>query len=134
VASKNRIVIRSEFPAVKRAAWETVQKARETWLEVGAKEAQEKVDSQAATRGYNLSIGIGKERLGFQSARIFTTAHSVRWGDDPFWERFFEYGTLTIPAMPFVRPAARKANKAFLLEMGTKLEGNIRRKAYVPPR
>lgn len=128
------MTIQSNFPAVKRAAWETVQEARELWLEVGQETAQDKVDSQASTRGYNLSIGIGKERLGFQSARIFTTAHSEKWGDDPWWTRFYEYGTVYIPAMPFIRPAARKANKAFVAKMGAQLEGKIRRKAAVRKR
>jgi hypothetical protein len=123
--------IQSNFPAVKRAGWETVQEAREVWLETAQSTAEQKVENQAATRGYALQVGIGKERIGFQSARIFTTAHSERWGDDPFYLRFFEYGSAQIPAMPFIRPAARKANKAFVGAMGSMLEGKIRRKAGV---
>lgn len=125
------MTVQSNFKAVKKAGWETVREARELWLEVGQETAQSKVDDQAATRGYNLKVGIGKERLGFQSARIFTTAHSEKWGDDPFFLRFFEYGSVQIPAMPFIRPAARKANKAFVGAMGDKLEGKIRRRASV---
>jgi len=129
--AKSRIVVESKFPAAKRAAWETVQEAREAWLETGQQTAQDKVDSQAATRGYALQVGIEKERVGHQSARIFTVAHSESHGDDPFYLRFFEYGTVHIPAMPFIRPGARKANKAFVAVMGTQLEGKIRRKASV---
>ncbi len=129
--AKNRVSIQSNFPAVKKAGWETVQEARELWMEVGQETAQDKADSQAATRGYNLSIGIGKERIGHQSARIFATGHSEKWGDDPWWTRFFEYGTVGIAPMPFIRPAARKANKAFVVAMGAHLEGKIRRKASV---
>lgn len=124
----NKMTIESHFKAVREAAYETVQEARQVWMEVGQETAQGKVDSQAATRGYNLSIGIGKEAIGFQSARIFTTVHSEKWGDDPWWTRFFEYGTASIPAMPFIRPGARKANKAFLAVMGDRLEGKIRRR------
>ena len=126
--------IRSEFPAVKRAGHEAVQEARELWLETGAEEGEKKAASQAGTRGYALQVGIDKERVGFQSARITAVTHSEKWGDDPWFLRFFEYGTVFIPAMPFIRPAARKANKAFVAHLGANLEGKIRRRAYVPPR
>lgn len=126
--AKNRVVIRSEFPAVKKAGYETVQAAREIWKQVGAETAEEKASTQAATRGYALQVGVGSENIGFQSARIFPTTHTSTWGDDPWILRFFEYGTVFIPAMPFMRPAARKANKAFTTAMGTLLEGKIRRR------
>lgn len=120
--------IESSFPAVKEAGWETVQRAREKWLDVAKDTAQAKVEDQAATRGYDLQVGIEGERLGFQSARIFAATHSSKWGDDPWFLRFFEYGAVHIPAMPFMRPAARKANRAFVDEMGDALEGRIRKR------
>ena len=49
----------------------------------------------------------------------------------PFFLRFFEFGSANIPAMPFLRPAARKANKVFVDYMGEELDGKIRRKARV---
>lgn len=128
------MTIRSEFPAVKKAAWETVQQAREVWLETGQETGEKKAESQAATRGYALQVGIDKERLGRQSARISAATHSSKWGDDPWFLRYFEYGTAYIPAMPFMRPAARTANKAFVTAMGTQLEGKIRRRASVRKR
>jgi HK97 gp10 family phage protein len=129
MAKKNRIVLRSEFPAVKEAAWETVQKAREEWLDVAARTAEEKAQSGAATHGYGgLQIGIEKEKIGHQSARIWPVTHSTKWGDDPWFLRFFEYGAVHITAMPFMRPAERKAKKAFLEVMGDDLEGTIRRR------
>jgi hypothetical protein len=126
--ARPRMRIESSFPAVKKAGWETVQEAREVWLEVAEETAESRAESQGASRGYELQVGIGKERLGHQSARIFPVTHSSKWGDDPWFLRFFEYGSVQIPAMPFMRPAARKANKAFVAEMGDKLEGNIRRR------
>jgi HK97 gp10 family phage protein len=129
--AKSKMTIQSNFPAVKKAGWETVQEAREVWLEEAQSTAEQKFESQASSRGYALQVGIEKERIGFQSARIFAVAHSERWGDDPFYLRFFEYGSVQIPAMPFIRPAARKANKAFVSTMGSHLEGKIRRKASV---
>lgn len=124
----SRMRVESQFPAVKKAAWDTVKEAREVWLEVAQETAESKAESQAATRGYELQVGIGKERLGEQSARIFASTVTSKWGNDPWILRFFEYGAVHIPAMPFVRPASRKANKAFKEHMGDKLEGNIRKR------
>lgn len=124
-------MIESKFPQVKRAGWEAVQEARELWLETGQETAEQKAADQASSRGYALQVGVDKERIGFQSARILAFTNTEKWGDDPWFLRFFEYGTVHIPAMPFMRPAARKANKAFVLHLGTHLEGKIRRKASV---
>jgi hypothetical protein len=129
--AKSRIHIRSEFPAVKRAGWETVQASREIWKQTAKQIAEEKAESQGATRGYALQVGVESENIGHQSARIFPVTHTSKWGDDPWFLKFFEYGTTFIPAMPFMRPASRKANKAFVLAMGSQLEGRIRRKASV---
>ncbi len=128
MAPKARMTIESSFPAVKKAGWETVQQARDRWLDVAEDTAEAKANDQAATRGYELQVGIEGERVGYQSARIFAATHTSRWGDDPWLLRFFEYGTVHIPAMPFMRPAARKANKEFVAVMGDKLEGNIRKR------
>jgi hypothetical protein len=129
MAKAAKMEIRYQFKPVKEAAFEAVQEARALWIETAKTTAQSKVDDFAATRGYNLSIGIGGEPLGYQSARIWAGAISEKWGDDPWWVRFFEYGTIAIPAMPFMGPAARKANKEFVAYMGTALEGKIRRKS-----
>lgn len=129
--AKKVLSVQSKFPAVKKAGWETVTEAREIWLDVAAETAESKASEQAATRGYVLQVGIDKELLGHQSAKITAATHSSRWGDDPWFLRFFEYGTVHIDAMPFMRPAARKANKAFVAAMGAHLEGKIRRKASV---
>jgi len=126
-----RVVIESRFPAVKAAAYETVALARQAWIDQGTDTANERLQSQAATRGYALSAVIEGEPIGHQSARIFVAAHSSKWGTDPWFMRFFEYGTAYIPAMPFIRPAARKANKTFVQVMGDDLDGRIRRRASV---
>jgi hypothetical protein len=121
--------IESSFPAVKKAAWETVEDARSKWIEVARDTAQAKVSNQAATRGYDLQVGIEGEKLGHQSARIFPATRTSKWGDDPWFLRLFEYGAVHIQAMPFMRPGARKGNKAFLEVMDDQLEGTIRRRA-----
>jgi len=129
--AKQRYRIESNFRAVKRAAWETVQEARELWIAEARTTARQKLESGAATHGYALSAGVEGERVGFQSARIYTVAHSSKWGDNPWWLRFFEYGAVQIQAIPFMRPAARKANKVFVARMGSQLEGKIKRRAGV---
>ena len=129
--ARNRVSIESNFPAVKKAGWETVQEARELWLATGKQTGEQKASQLASSRGYVLQVGIGTQRIGHQSARIYAVTHSRKWGDDPWFLRFFEYGTVHIGAMPFMRPAARKANKAFVTALGMHLEGKIRRKASV---
>jgi len=129
--AKSKVTIRSNFPAVKRAGWESVQEARELWIREGKTTAESKAMNDAATRGYALQVGVEGERIGFQSARIFPVTHSRLWGDDPWFLRFFEFGTVFIKAMPFMRPAARKANKLFVAHLGRNLEGKISRRAGI---
>jgi hypothetical protein len=131
VAGKNRIVIQNRFPQVKKGAREAVTAARQVWTEVCKEAAGSAVESKAGSRGYALQVGFGSELLGYQSARVFTTAHSSKWGDDPFFLRYFEYGTVHIGPMPFMRPGARKANKAWLTAMGTGFEAKIRMRTKI---
>ena len=101
VLAKNRIKVESRFPAVKRAAWETVQSARALALDAGEEVANRKVEKVNDERGYNLPKDtIGQEKIGFQSGKVFIG------GKDEFWWRFFEYGTVHIPASPMIRPAS----------------------------
>ena len=127
--AKPTVRIEGSFKAVKEAGWETVTEARELWLETAKDTAESKAADLAATRGYALQVGVDQERIGHQSARITAHAPSSKWGSGDWFLRFFEYGTTHIPAMPFMRPAARKANKAFVAAMGSHLEGNIRKRS-----
>jgi hypothetical protein len=129
MATKPRVKMEYSFPAVKEAAWETVREARAEWMEIAKETAESKANDQAATRGYALQVGVDSETIGNQSARIFATTVTDRWGQDPWFFRFFEYGAVHIQAMPFMRPAARKANKAFVAKMGDDLDGNIRKRS-----
>ena len=126
MASKNRIHVESRFPAVKRAAYETVQLARELALDAGEEIAHRKVEQLNDSRGYNLpEDNIGQQKIGFQSGKVYIG------GSDEFWWRFFEYGTVRIIAHPMIRPASRAMRKVFLGTMGSQLDGFIRRKASV---
>src|SRR6266498_1316275 len=116
-ASKNKVKIVSRFPAAKEAAYETVRVARELALAAGKETAIRKVQALNDSRGYNLPEDeIDKENIGFQSGRVYIG------GSDEFWWRFFEYGSLNIPAFPMIRPASRVMRKIFLAEMGANLD------------
>ena len=121
--ARNRVKIESRFPAVKKASWEAVVHARNAALNEGEHEAERRLERIDDTHGWNLPIDIQQENIGFQSGRIYYT---------PWWGRFFEYGTVNIPASPFMRPASRKMRKRFIEELGAgNFEGWIRRKASV---
>lgn len=118
--AKPRVKIESRFPAVKKAAHELANHARDVWKDVGEDTAEKYLERIDDTRGYELPIDIQSERVGFQSARFFY---------DPFYGRWFEYGTVRLPASPFMRPASRKARKAYVALMADDFEGWIRQRA-----
>jgi HK97 gp10 family phage protein len=120
--AKNKVTLRSNFPAVKKAGHEVVAMARDLALNVGEGEAEKRLERIDDTRGYDLPIDIKQEKLGFQSGRIYY---------EPWYGRFFEYGTAHIPAASFMRPAHRKMRKVFIGAMGTHFEGWVRRRAGV---
>jgi len=120
--AKPRVKLESRFPAVKEAAHDAVRAARTLALNVGEAEAEKRLERIDDTRGYELPIDIGQENIGLQSGRIFY---------EPWWGRFFEYGTVRIPAAPFMRPAHTKMRKTFITVMGTNFEGWVRKRARV---
>jgi hypothetical protein len=127
-----KLIVESRFPQVKKAAQDTMQRAQKVWSQVGVEEAERLAASQAANRGYdNLDISVEVVQGRGNTLALTPTADSLKWGDDPWWIRFFEYGTVFIPAMPFLRPAASRANKAYGLTVLNDLEKNIRKKASV---
>lgn len=117
--AKARLRIESRFPAVKQAAYEAVRAARDNALNVGEGEAERRLERIDDTKGYDLPIDVGQETLGHQSGRIFY---------EPWYGRFFEYGTVFIDATPFMRPASRKMRKRFIDDMAGDFEGWVRRK------
>ena len=109
----------SRFPAVKKGMYEAVQHARDRALDEGEHEAENRLDRANDSRGYNLPSDIEQKKTGFQSGKIVY----------PEWTgRFFEYGTIHIAPMPFMRPAHRKMRKTFLDELGDNAPKFIRRK------
>lgn len=122
MAAKPRMKLESRFPAVKDAAHDAVRAARDLALNVGEGEAEKRLEMVDNTRGYELPIDVQQEKTGFQSGRIFY---------EPWYGRFFEYGTTYIPAAPFMRPAHRKMRKTFVEELGDNFEGWVRKRARI---
>jgi HK97 gp10 family phage protein len=122
LAAKNRVVLRSNFPAVKRAKTEFVRHAVDAALIVGENTANQRIERNDARKDYNLPADVDKERIGFQSGKI---------SYDHWWGRFFEYGTVYIPAVPFMRPAHRAMRQTFIGLMGSEFDGWVKRRAGV---
>lgn len=124
--AKVKLKIESRFPAVKEAAYETVVEARDRALADGLEVAQSKIGKAVTARGYRLDPGMVKrENIGHQSGRLFV---------NEWWARFFEYGTVYIKSLPFMRPASRKMRKTFVAMLSDDFEGWVRRKAKVTRR
>ena len=117
--SRNRVVLESRFPAVKKGMHDAVQHARDRALDEGEAEAEKRLERANDARGYNLPMEIEQEKTGFQSGLI-------RY--EPFYGKWFEYGTVYIAPAPFMRPAHRKMRRRFLDEMGDEAPKFIRRR------
>lgn len=120
--AKPTMKLESRFPAVKDAAHDLVRHARDLALNAGEAEAEKRLERIDDTRGYELPIDVKQENIGFQSGRIFY---------EPFFGKWFEYGTVRIPAAPFMRPAHRRMRKVFVGVMGVEFEGWVKRRARV---
>lgn len=119
MAAKPKLKLVSRFPAVKEGAYDAINHAVNHALGVGQTEAERRLDQIDNTRGYALPATVGEERIGHQSGRIFY---------EPWYGRFFEYGTVYIEAFPFMRPAHRKMRKVFLDDMDGTVEKFISRR------
>ena len=90
-------------------------------LNVGEGEAEKRLERIDDTRGYELPIDIGQEK--------WRGGGKISY--EPWYGRFFEYGTVNIQAASFMRPAHRKMRKAFLATMPDTFEGFVKRRARV---
>jgi hypothetical protein len=121
--AKPRTKLVSKFPEVKDSMRDAIRTASTLALNVGEGEAEKRLERIDDTRGYELPIDVGQDRdsdgLG---GKIYYA---------PWYGRFFEYGTVRIPAASFMRPANRKMRKAFLATMPDTFEGFVKRRARV---
>ena len=118
--AKNRVIVRSNFLVAAAAGRVAVRDAVGKAVDAGQKRADERARQQASSRGYNLhELEIEKEHQG-EKGRIWT---------DPWWARFFEYGTVHISAMPFIRPGSRQMRKVLKQELGENFHKFVAAKA-----
>lgn len=117
MAAKKAVLV-SRFPEVKKAAREAVQKAVDQALAHGESEAEKRLERIDDTRGYELPINIEQQK----------DRDGGKISYDPWYGKFFEYGTVRIPAAPFMRPAHRKMRKVFKDVMADDFEGFVRKR------
>jgi hypothetical protein len=121
-ASKNRVVLRSNFRAVKGAGHDALAELIEKATDEMERTATTKISQASERRGYNIST----EHL--------EAGHSdddgwIRFTQ--FWGRFFEYGTVYIAAMPFMRPAHRAGRKVIKTDASHVFQKWFNRKARI---
>lgn len=121
MAAKNRLVLESRFPAVKRAAGDFLEHAVKKALDEGEHEAERRLERINDSHGYNLPTEVEQARSRLDGRIMYR----------PFFGRWFEYGAVQLLATPFMRPAHRKMRKRFKDEMGDNFEGFVRRRARV---
>jgi HK97 gp10 family phage protein len=121
--ARPRTKLVSKIPQVKDSMHDAVRVAVDLALNVGEGEAEKRLERIDDTRGYELPIDIGQDKTaGGMGGKIFY---------EPWYGRFFEFGTVRIPAASFMRPANRKMRKAFLASMPETFEGFVKRRARV---
>jgi hypothetical protein len=121
--AKPKYRLESKIPQVKDSMHDALRVAVELALNTGEGEAEKRLERIDDTRGYELPIDVGQDKTdGGKGGRIFYA---------PWYGAFFEYGTPTIPAASFMRPANRKMRKAFLATMPDTFEGFVKRRARV---
>jgi HK97 gp10 family phage protein len=119
--ARPRVRLESNFAEVKKAAGDTVDQAVRLALNVGEGEAEKRLERIDDTRGYELPIDIVQQKWRNGGKIIY----------EPFYGRWFEYGTVRIPAAPFMRPAHRKMRKVFVGVLSDSFDGWVRRRARV---
>lgn len=120
--ARKRMTIRSNFKAVKKASKDAIDKAVDEALVT----AEEETQTRLARTGYDDDPFVVRvKNFGDGEGGMFFVP------SDKWYYRFREYGTVHLPAKPFMRPAHRKARKEFVEKMGDKLEPAIRRRAGV---
>lgn len=119
---KNRIKVTSNFRAARNAGHEAIEELISKATDEMQDKAQLRLQQGAQRRDYDLDPGdIQKNTLG-KSGRITY---------DKWYGRFFEYGTVYIQALPFMRPGARAGRKYVKDKAPDIFQGWFNRKARV---
>lgn len=113
-------IINNRFNHVRKQAITETAAAVRAAVAVGEAEAKNRLQRGESQRGYSLNTlydTIHQESDGTLRGKV------VAGGGDAWYGRLFEYGTVYITAIPFMRPASRKMRKTFMLEMGGLFKG-----------
>jgi hypothetical protein len=124
--ARTKVIIKSNFHRAKEGAKAGMEAAVNSWIEATENAAKENLTRQESNRGYFLDTMYeeidGHHLGGDLRARVVS---------GPFYARFFEYGTVHIDPMPFLRPAKAKGDKAFLATANVSVETAIKLRASV---
>lgn len=147
--ARSRVTIKSNWTLVEKGAREGLEEAAKAWADTGYDAARETLTKKEASRGYflntlfeNITSGVWNHGKGDVGAKFYIRGSGgtrslnsdIKAGGsqaDTFYARWFEYGTVHIEPMPFMRPAKTKADKAFKAKAGTSVERAIGRRARV---
>ena len=114
----------SNFHKVPGAMDEVLRDAAEEWRRVAEDQTRSNLTRQEERRGYALN----EMYESITSAATLTEAW-VKFG--VWYAHFFEFGTINIEPMPMIRPAKRKADKAFKDKVDGQAKRTIQRRAGV---
>ena len=120
MARKNKVIVRSNFLVAAAAGHQAVEDAVGKAVDAGQERANERLSKQSGQRGYNLDEAqVDKEHTG-ETGKIWS---------NPWWARFFEYGTVHISPLPFIRPGSRQMRKVMRDELGENFHKFVAAKA-----
>lgn len=117
----SKLHLKSNMRKAVREVHEGLDELIDEWQDVGLGTAQEKLTGQEGQRGYNLQElydSLDAEKRGELNAAIVVGA---------WYAHFFEYGTVFISPLPFLRPAKRKADKTFRDHAARKIQSHVDR-------
>jgi hypothetical protein len=117
-----RVRIVSNFKAAADAGDDAIAELIAKGTALMHEQASRRLDGQAGQRGYNLYSTDLSYKVGIDEGII-------EYGQ--FYGRFFEYGTPTIQAMPFMRPGARAGRTYVKTAAPGVFDRWMRRKAQV---
>ena len=128
MAQKTQVrIINNRFKHVTGQAIDGTRDAVNKAIDAGEAEAKSRLSRGESQRGYALNTlydSIKSEKTGTLQGRV------KAGGDEAWWGRFFEFGTVHIAPIPFMRPASRKMRKVFKDEMGDIFKGYSSRRRF----
>lgn len=125
--AKTTVKLESRFPQAKKGAADAVTHAIKEALVEGQEEAQGRIERARDKTGYDLDPFVVWQKH-FKRADGELEGGMIFIHSDWWYYKFFEHGTVFIPATPFMRPAHRKMRDRFKAEMGDNFEKFVTRR------